>query len=72
MRAFTDNITLERAMQSKHRGRGIIPASFSLPKSHFCYGCASYGGVCFAVCHRNLWRSISVVGKKNIPKELKL
>jgi|GEM_PF-4845050 len=51
MRYFTDS-PYERLMQEVPDGMDLSPAV--LPESHFCYGCAHYGGCCFALCHRRL------------------
>lgn len=52
MTYFTDN-PFERMMQQKPEGRrdDCPPA---LPKGHRCYGCSSYGRLCFGLCHRDL------------------
>lgn len=56
MRYFT-NSPFERLMQEVPNGGDFSTAV--LPETHPCYGCAHYGGCCFALCHR----------KPNMPAE---
>lgn len=44
-------------MQQKPMGRPEA-GPLKLPLDHFCYGCSSYGKICFGICHRKLkrWR----------------
>lgn len=53
---FTEN-PFERMMQQKPMGRPEA-GPLKLPLDHFCYGCSSYGKICFGICHRKLkrWR----------------
>jgi hypothetical protein len=51
MRTFTDSPYERMMMQRPNSGR---EKPEPLPKNHPCYGCGSYGGGCFALCHKKL------------------